>query len=83
MANGSCGLLSAYEIPVYFFHGKYDYTVSYPLAKAYLDQLRAPTKGFYTFEYSAHSPMFEEPARMKEILQQDVLAGVNRLADAP
>jgi pimeloyl-ACP methyl ester carboxylesterase len=71
------------EIPVYFFHGKYDYTVSYPLAKAYLDQLRAPTKGFYTFEYSAHSPMFEEPARMKEILQQDVLAGVNRLADAP
>ncbi|HLO98371.1 MAG TPA: hypothetical protein VK171_07240, partial [Fimbriimonas sp.] len=25
----------------------------------YLGQLQAPTKGFYTFEGSAHSPMFE------------------------
>jgi pimeloyl-ACP methyl ester carboxylesterase len=63
------------DLPVYFFHGKYDYTVSYPLAKAYLDKLQAPIKGFYTFEHSAHSPMFEEPARMKQIIQSDVLAG--------
>jgi len=69
------------ELPVYFFHGKYDYTVSYPLAKAYLDKLRAPIKGFYTFEYSAHSPMFEEPGKVKQIMQQDILAGTNRLAD--
>ncbi len=27
------------DIPVYFFHGKYNYTVSYPLAKAYFDEL--------------------------------------------
>jgi pimeloyl-ACP methyl ester carboxylesterase len=70
------------NIPVYFFHGKYDYTVSYPLAKAYLDELQAPIKGFYTFEHSAHSPMFEEPDRMKEIFQEDVLAGKNNLSDA-
>jgi len=69
------------DVPVYFFHGKYDYTVSYPLAKAYLDELQAPIKGFYTFENSAHSPMFEEPGRMKQIIQQDVLAGNNSLAD--
>jgi len=69
------------DLPVYFFHGKHDYTVSYPLAKAYLDGLQAPIKGFYTFEDSAHSPMFEEPVRMKRILQQDVLAGTNSLAD--
>ena len=69
------------ELPVYFFHGKYDYTVSYPLAKVYLDKLRAPIKGFYTFEYSAHSPMFEEPGKVKQIMQQDILAGTNRLAD--
>jgi pimeloyl-ACP methyl ester carboxylesterase len=70
------------DIPVYFFHGKYDYTVSYPLAKAYLDRLQAPIKGFYTFEHSAHSPMFEEPDRMKEIVQEDVFAGKNNLSDA-
>jgi pimeloyl-ACP methyl ester carboxylesterase len=69
------------DLPVYFFHGKYDYTVSYPLAKAYLDELQAPIKGFYTFEHSAHSPMFEEPERMKQILQEDVLQGKNNLSD--
>lgn len=69
------------EIPVYFLHGKYDYTCSYELAKDYLDDLQAPVKGFYTFEQSAHSPIFEEPARLMEILQNDVLFGVNQLAD--
>jgi pimeloyl-ACP methyl ester carboxylesterase len=69
------------DLPVYFFHGKYDYTVSYPLAKAYLDRLQAPIKGFYTFEHSAHSPMFEEPDKMKQIVQEDVLTGKNNLSD--
>jgi pimeloyl-ACP methyl ester carboxylesterase len=69
------------EIPVYFFHGAYDYTVSYSLAKSYYDQLDAPMKGFYTFAESAHSPLFEEPKIMCEIMQADVLAGANRLAD--
>jgi len=69
------------EIPVYFFHGAYDYTVSYPLARSYFEQLDAPVKGFYTFTESAHSPLFEEPQRMREIMQADVLEGANRLAD--
>ena len=69
------------EIPVYFFHGTYDYTVSYPLAKAYYDQLDAPLKGFYTFEQSAHSPLFEEPAKTCEIMRADVLTGEKGLAD--
>lgn len=69
------------DIPVYFFHGIYDYTVSYPLAKDYFAKLQAPRKGFYTFEHSAHSPLFEEPAKMQRILREDVLVGVNNLAD--
>jgi pimeloyl-ACP methyl ester carboxylesterase len=68
-------------LPVYFFEGAYDYTCAYPLAKEYFEQLNAPVKGFYTFEHSAHSPMFEEPEKMLEILQKDVLAGTNSLAD--
>jgi pimeloyl-ACP methyl ester carboxylesterase len=75
--------LPAVHVPVYLLHGRYDYTVSYPLAKAYYEQLRAPIKGFYTFEQSAHSPMFEEPARTVQILHDDVLAGTARLADGP
>jgi pimeloyl-ACP methyl ester carboxylesterase len=70
------------ELPVYFFHGIYDYTVSYALAKDYFEKLKAPVKGFYTFEHSAHSPIFEEPEKVQRILQEDVLVGANSLADA-
>jgi pimeloyl-ACP methyl ester carboxylesterase len=51
------------NLPVYFFHGSHDYTVSYSLARDYFEQLRAPSKGFYTFEQSAHSPMCEGPKK--------------------
>jgi pimeloyl-ACP methyl ester carboxylesterase len=69
------------EIPVYFFHGIYDYTVLYDLAKDYFEKLKAPIKGFYTFEKSAHSPMFEEPELFREILEKDVLRSSIKLAD--
>jgi pimeloyl-ACP methyl ester carboxylesterase len=69
------------DIPAYFFHGRHDYTVSYAEAKAYFNALAAPVKGFYTFESSAHSPMFEEPGRMRQIIEHDVLTGSNGLAD--
>ncbi len=69
------------DLPVYFFHGIYDYTVSCALARDYFEKLQAPIKGFYTFEQSAHSPIFEEPEKMLKILREDVLVGVNNLAD--
>ena len=63
------------DIPVYFFSGAYDYTCNYTLSRSYLEQLEAPLKGFYLFENSAHSPFFEEPKKVRRILQQDVLKG--------
>ncbi|CAN5268076.1 hypothetical protein BH23BAC2_BH23BAC2_09020 [soil metagenome] len=57
------------DIPVYFFHGIYDYTVSYFLAKQYFEKLQAPMKGYYTFIKSAHSPLFEEPEKVKRIFE--------------
>ena len=69
------------EIPVYFFSGAYDLTVNHKLSKSYLEQLEAPVKGFYTFERSAHSPIYEEPEKMQQILQKDVLTGERGLAD--
>jgi pimeloyl-ACP methyl ester carboxylesterase len=71
------------DIPVYFLHGVYDYTVSYPLAKAYFERLEAPVKGFYTFKQSAHTPFFEEPEKTRQIIRADVLTGSKGLADAP
>ena len=70
------------DLPVYFFHGIHDYTVNYALTKEYFEKLEAPLKGFYTFEHSAHSPIFEEPEKARRVLREDVLAGTNGLADA-
>jgi pimeloyl-ACP methyl ester carboxylesterase len=61
------------NIPVYFFHGIYDYTVSYTLAKEYFKVLNAPVKEFFSFENSAHSPHFEEPQKVKEIFENEIL----------
>jgi pimeloyl-ACP methyl ester carboxylesterase len=69
------------EIHVYFFSGAYDLTVNHDLAKSYLAGLKAPVKGFYTFENSAHSPNFEEPEKMLLIIQKDVMPATNGLAD--
>jgi pimeloyl-ACP methyl ester carboxylesterase len=69
------------KLPVYFFEGIYDYTCSYTEAKSYFEKLKAPIKGFYTFEKSAHSPLFEEPQKMQQILREDILAGLNNLSD--
>ena len=69
------------DIPVYFFSGIYDYTVNYSMSEAYLKKLSTPVKGFYFFKESAHSPMFEEPKKVVQIIQEDVLKGKNDLAD--
>ena len=69
------------DIPVYFFSGKYDLTVNINLSKAYLVKLNAPRKGFYTFNKSAHSPLFEEPELVRQIIEKDILSNKNSLAD--
>jgi pimeloyl-ACP methyl ester carboxylesterase len=69
------------NLPVYFFSGIYDYTTNYTLSKDFYDKLQAPCKGFYTFQQSAHTPIFEEPDKGREILRKDVLAESNQLAD--
>ena len=73
--------VTEFKIPIYFFEGVYDYTCNYGVAKEYFDALNAPVKGFYTFENSAHSPIFEESEKARNILLEDVLAASNMLAD--
>jgi pimeloyl-ACP methyl ester carboxylesterase len=68
------------DLPVYLVHGLFDYTCSFRLAQDYLRELSAPVKGFYRFEHSAHSPLFEEPDLGHKVLQIDVLRGGTSLA---
>ncbi len=62
--------IESLDIPIYFFGGKYDYTCCYSLQKEYYEYIKAPVKGFYTFNNSAHSPLFEEPEKAIEILKE-------------
>ncbi len=68
------------EIPVYFLIGRHDYTAHQELSRAYFERLGAPFKRLYVFENSAHSPLFEEPQRARQILLDDVL-GVAQSSD--
>ena len=61
--------IDSMKVPVYIFHGKYDYTTPYPLANDFYQQLKAPQKGFFLFENSAHSPIMEEPEEFNAILR--------------
>jgi pimeloyl-ACP methyl ester carboxylesterase len=72
--------VTEFKIPVYFFHGIYDYTVSYTLSKDYFETIKAPVKRFYSFEQSAHSPLFEEPEKMQQIFKNDIFPEVNKIA---
>ncbi len=69
------------ETPVYFLHGIYDFTVNYSLTRDYFKTLQAPVKGFYTFDKSAHSPLFEETEKFIQICTGDVLSGKTELSD--
>ncbi len=73
--------ITSIDLPIYFFHGIHDYTVNYSFAKEYYQLLESPLKGFYTFQYSAHSPIFEEPEKAVKILLEDVLMGENVNSD--
>lgn len=70
------------DIPIYFFSGKYDLTVNVDLSRAYFQMLQAPVKGFYLFENSAHSPLFEEPEKVRRIIEHDVLNGKTDLSNS-
>jgi pimeloyl-ACP methyl ester carboxylesterase len=69
------------QIPAYFLEGKYDYTCATSLARDYFERLKAPVKGFYMFDNSAHSPLLEEPQAARSILEHDVLTGGTGVAD--
>ena len=73
--------LSEFDLPVYVLAGRHDYTTNTELSRAYFDAIEAPVKGFYTFEDSAHTPLFEEPENALSILLQDVLDGTAAHAD--
>jgi pimeloyl-ACP methyl ester carboxylesterase len=75
------GRLTRFDLPIYVLAGRHDLTTNTELSRTYFEAIEAPVKGFYLFDESAHSPLFEEPERATRILLNDVLGETNALAD--
>jgi proline iminopeptidase len=63
----------AVKVPVVIMQGRWDLLTAYKPARAYFQQLKAPSKKLVTFERSGHLPMIEEPGRFLVTLVNDVL----------
>ncbi|WP_085992920.1 alpha/beta fold hydrolase [Oceanobacillus senegalensis] len=66
-------LIPEMKVPIFILQGKYDYETTHNQAKKYIDEVKAPSKHFYTFENSAHSPFLEEKQRFYHIIENDIL----------
>lgn len=62
-----------FEIPVYFFAGKYDYNTPSELAEAYFNVLSAPKKEFIWFPESSHFMNVTASAQFQESIINRVL----------
>lgn len=75
MMNGSIlENVSALQIPVYFFTGRFDYTDPTSCTVRLFDKISAPTKKIIWFEHSAHFVFLDEPSRfaaeMRRVAQE-------------
>ena len=62
------------DVPVFFFHGRYDQVVTTQVTQRYFDGLDAPRgKQLIWFENSAHWPHFEEAQKYRDELVNRVL----------
>ncbi len=55
--------ITSYQLPVYFFVGRSDYTTPFILIEEYYHKINAQKKELVYFEESAHFPFFEEPEK--------------------
>lgn len=55
--------ISALQVPVYFFSGRFDYTDPTVCTVRLFDKINAPVKKLVWFEHSAHFVFLEEPSR--------------------
>ena len=64
---------TSFQVPIFIIHGKWDYQVSYTLAREWLEKIEAPEKGFFSFENSAHMPNMDEPENFVQVVRNIVL----------
>jgi len=59
--------------PVYFFVGRKDLQTHFKLTEEYYNALNAPAKNLYWFDNSGHNLTTSDPARLQEIIIDEIL----------
>lgn len=75
--------MTRFEVPVFIFNGRHDYSTSHEVAAAWFGRISAPSKRLVWFENSAHMMMQEEAGRFLMHLVNDVRPLAVRVGDAP
>lgn len=70
-----------FDMPVFIVSGRFDHNTPSGLQKAWFDRIEAPIKIHRWFEYSAHSPLFEESKVFNRFMIEEVLPVVQRPAN--
>jgi pimeloyl-ACP methyl ester carboxylesterase len=72
------------QCPLFIFQGKHDYETSWSVVNQWFTRVRAPRKGFVTFEESAHMGMLEQPGEyLRELVNLVRPIAVERGDGAP
>ena len=62
------------KMPVYLTEGRHDQNTPIPLALDWFEKLQAPRKEWIWFEYSAHSPIKNEPDKWGDAVRRIILS---------
>jgi pimeloyl-ACP methyl ester carboxylesterase len=62
------------NVPAYYIEGRWDVNAMASLVEEYFEGLEAPHKRLIWFDYSGHTPLYEEPNRFVDVLVNTVLA---------
>lgn len=75
--------MTTFRCPVFIVAGKYDFETASAVAREWYETIRAPAKGFFWFEHSAHMMPFEQPGKLFLHLVRDVRPVAEAAGDAP
>lgn len=60
------------DVPVYLVEGRYEAAGRETLARQWFKELSAPTKEYIYFDHSGHTPPYDEPGKLAELMREIV-----------
>jgi pimeloyl-ACP methyl ester carboxylesterase len=62
------------DVPVYLIEGSHEAAGRETLARQWFDALAAPSKDYFVFDHSGHTPPYDEPGRFADLMNKVLAA---------